>query len=84
MSFFKRILRLFADGERTLVCNTFNQTSYFRAKSILDAEGIRHRSRISGSTGAADRRVKIGGKIPVQYEIFVRKEDEAHALKALR
>ncbi|WP_025690119.1 putative signal transducing protein, partial [Paenibacillus zanthoxyli] len=55
-----------------------------RAKSILAAEGIRHRSRISGSTGAADLRVNIGGKIPVQYEIFVAEEDEVRALKVLR
>ncbi|QWU14748.1 Putative signal transducing protein [Paenibacillus sophorae] len=84
MGFFKGILRLFVESERMLVCNTFDQIIYIRAKSILAAEGIRHRTRISGSTGAADQRANIGGKIPVQYEIFVAEEDEARALKVLR
>lgn len=83
MGWMRGIWHFFVPRERTLVYTTFDQSQYFRVKSRLAEAGIRHRSRMNGGMKAATQRAGFGGKVNVQHELFVRKEDEHRALGAI-
>jgi len=83
MGVWRSILRLLWEPERHLLAETFDQSEYFRIKGALGSAGIRHRTRFSGTTAAAERRNFRGGPSPVIYRVYISFEDEARAAKAL-
>ncbi|MNO26789.1 hypothetical protein D3C76_166480 [compost metagenome] len=83
MGIFKGILHFFIPRERTLVYTTFDQAEYFKIKGRLTAAGIPHRSKINGGMQALGQRAQYGGKASVQYDLYVRREDEYRAAQAM-
>lgn len=83
MSLLRSIWHFFVPRERTLVYTTFDQRQYFKVKGLLAAAGVRHRSRINGGMKATTQRANYGGKATVQHDLYVCKEDEHRALKAI-
>lgn len=83
MGLLRGFWHFFVPRERTLVYTTFDQGQYLRVKSRLAAAGIPHRSRINGGMKATTQRASFGGKITLQHDVFVRKEDEHRALGAI-
>lgn len=84
MGFLRGVLHFFIPRERTLVYTTFDQADYLKVKNFFLAAAIPHRSKIEGGMRELNRRAHIGGKTSVQYDLFVRKEDEHRALSAIR
>lgn len=83
MSLFRSILYFFIPPERTLLFTTFDQEQYFRAKGQLAAEGIPHRSRITGGSGSGGHGGHYSTRNMVQHDLYVRKEDEHRAVAAI-
>ncbi|MEK3878716.1 hypothetical protein [Paenibacillus sp. FSL M7-0420] len=83
MGLLRSIWHFFVPRERTLVYTTFDQGQYLQVKSRLAVAGIPHRSRMNGGMKATTQRAKFGGKVNVQYDLFVRKEAEHRALGAI-
>lgn len=83
MGVLKSIWHFFIPRERTLVYTTFDQGQYYNVKGRLTAAGVPHRSRINGGMKAATQRAYYGGKATVQHDLYVSKEDEHRALKAI-
>jgi hypothetical protein len=81
MGLLRGLLDFFIPRERTLLLTTFDQEQYFKVKNILLAEGIPHRSKIDGGMRDLHKRTQFGGKTMVQYELYIRKEDEHRALQ---
>lgn len=79
----KWISRLVRSYPGTLIYETFDDQDYFRVKGLLDAAGIRSRTRFGGSSRAASHRSSYGGKPLTHYKIYVLEEDQGIAMKAL-
>ncbi|CAM4504543.1 hypothetical protein [Paenibacillus typhae] len=84
MGFARSILHFFIPPERTLLYTTFDQKEYFVNKNRLSAAGIRHRSKINGGMRVISSRNYYGGNMASRHELFVSKEDELRALKAIQ
>ncbi|AIQ48309.1 hypothetical protein R70723_22125 [Paenibacillus sp. FSL R7-0273] len=84
MNVARSILRFFIPPERTLLYTSFDQREYFAVKNRLSAAGIRHRSKINGGMRAVSSRSQFGGNAASRHELFVCKEDEYRALKAIQ
>lgn len=84
MSLIKAILNFFVPRERTLLYTTYDQADFFRTKGCLSSEGIPHRSKINGGMRGLHQRTLYGGKASIQYDLYVRKEDEYRASQVIR
>ncbi|MDF9840456.1 MULTISPECIES: hypothetical protein [unclassified Paenibacillus] len=84
MGFARSILHFFIPPERTLLYTTFDQREYFVIKNRLSVAGIRHRSKINGGMRVISSRNHYGGNMSSRHELFVSKEDEHNALKAIQ
>ncbi|WP_342561954.1 hypothetical protein NST84_20240 [Paenibacillus sp. FSL R7-0345] len=84
MGIARSLLHFFIPPERTLLYTTFDQREYFVIKNRLSAAGIRHRSKINGGMRVISSRNHYGGNLSSRHELFVSKDDEQRAIKAIK